>query len=205
MDKRKRTGDRPLFIVVEGIDGTGKTTFVKNLARALNAGGVDTVTTFEPTNGRFGRRLRASFSAPERLSPEDECELFTKDREEHVREFILPQLARGRTVICDRYYFSTVAYQGARGLDTEKIKRDNREIAPDPDILFILELEPELAAKRITAGRGQALNNFEEINYLAEVDRIFKEMDEGFIQRIDASQRPEELVAEAMQYMDKKH
>jgi dTMP kinase len=194
---------RGFFIVVEGIDGTGKTTFVRNLGAALTGKGVRAVTTFEPTRGRYGIMLRESFSAPERLSPEEECRLFTLDREEHVRKFILPHLERGDTVICDRYYFSTMAYQGARGLDTEEIRKKNRSVAPEPDLLFILELDPELAAKRITAGRGEKLNNFEQVAYLDKVDRIFRAMTECYIRRIDASMPPEEMAEKAMEEIDR--
>jgi len=138
-----------LFIVIEGIDGTGKSTQAKMLQKALQDTGAIVVLDHEPSDGPYGKILRESATTG-RLSPQDELDLFHKDRKHHVDELILPALERGETVILDRYYFSTMAYQGQRGFDREEIRKTNLGFAPNPDILFILDLEVDEARKRIS-------------------------------------------------------
>src|SRR5437868_4649133 len=97
------------------------------LAAALP--GREVVLTKEPTDGPWGQKLRRSF-VTERLAPADELDAFVNDRREHVDALITPALARGAIVIVDRYYYSTVAYQGARGLDAARVLAMNRAFAP---------------------------------------------------------------------------
>ena len=102
-----------LFIVFEGIDGTGKTTQLHLLAEKLRQRGYAVVSTREPTEGVYGQKIRELFVDRGAASPERELELFIADREQHVKETIEPALADGCIVLSDRYYLSTVAYQGA--------------------------------------------------------------------------------------------
>ena len=139
-----------LFIVLEGIDGTGKSTQGGLLAEWFRAQGREVVASREPTDGPWGREIRAT-AATGRLSPQDELDLFLKDRRQHVEELIAPALAAGKVVILDRYYFSTMAYQGMRGFDPAEIRRQNEEFAPKPDLLFILDLDVVTALSRIGA------------------------------------------------------
>ena len=193
-----------LFVVVEGIDGTGKSTLVSNLYRILRKNEVDVLVTFEPTRGKWGSELRQSFTGSERMGPEEELSLFVKDRKEHLKDTVLPALKAGRVVLCDRYYFSTMAYQGARGLDPAKIKEKNRIFALKPDICLLLELPPEKAVERITAGRKETVNNFEGLDYLKRVSRIFSSMEEDCIIRLDADMSPERLSETASDIILKK-
>lgn len=161
------------LIAVEGIDGTGKSTLVRRLAERLRAGGGEVVTSKEPTDGPWGRILRRS-ATEGRLAPEEELETFLKDRREHVRDLILPALARGAVVILDRYYFSTIAYQSLRGLDAETIRARNEAFAPVPDLLVVLDLDPEAAMARIEVReRGQGANHFEQVHQLARSREVF--------------------------------
>ena len=105
-----------LLIVIEGIDGTGKSTHARRLAEWMEMKGRHPVVSREPTDRPWGRKLRDS-AASGRLSPQEELDCFLRDRSQHVEELIAPSLAAGRDVILDRYYFSTMAYQGARGFD----------------------------------------------------------------------------------------
>jgi dTMP kinase len=182
------------LIIVEGIDGTGKTTLVKGLYRRLLAHGRPAVCTFEPSDGPWGRKLRKSFSAPERLAPESELELFQKDRRDHVAQVLKPDLAEGKVVVCDRYYFSTMAYQGARGLDPEAIRKANEAFAPTPDLVLLLDLAPEVALRRIRDTRGQTPNSFEQLAYLERVAAIFETLKDPFVIRLDAVFSPERLL-----------
>ena len=190
---------RGFFIVVEGIDGTGKTTLARNISRRLESRGFPAIFTYEPTDGPWGKMLRRSFSAPGRLTPEEELDLFLKDRKDHVKKVVSPSLEQGKIVICDRYYFSTMAYQGARGLNPEEIRKTNEMFAPIPDLVLLLELDPEAAIQRIRENRGQLPDNFEQLEYLKRVTRVFKDLSDQSIARIDAELPPQELLNSAWQ------
>lgn len=138
------------LLAVEGTDGAGKSTLVADLVQFLSRTGVDVVTEHEPSNSKFGRKLKHSFSSGDRFSPTKETELFRKDREIHVKQFINPNLEAGKTVVLDRYYYSTAAYQGALGMDPEIIIADNELFAPRPDIVFVLDVSPKVAVKRMS-------------------------------------------------------
>jgi dTMP kinase len=182
----------PLFIVIEGIDGTGKSTQARLLAEWLRANGRETVVSREPTDGPWGRKLRES-AATGRLSPQEELDYFLKDRREHVETLIAPALAAGKVVVLDRYYFSTMAYQGCRGFDPEEIRRRNEEFAPRPDLLLILDLEVDDALARI-GSRGDSANEFERRDSLQRCREIFLALrDEPFVRVIDSSGPLEEV------------
>ena len=183
-----------ILVVVEGIDGTGKTTLARNLYATLRDMGHEAIFTCEPTDGKWGRLLRSSFSAAERLSPSEELDLFIRDRQDHVERVLSPALSRRCYVICDRYYFSTMAYQGARGLDPREIRSANEAFAPVPDLVLLMDLDPELALKRIIEERGDRPNNFEQLAVLKKVDAIFVSLSDPFIVRLDATLSPEELL-----------
>ena len=188
---------RGLLAVIEGIDGTGKSTLARGLFHALKARGLDVVLDFEPTHGAYGKKLRESFKGPKRLSPEEELILFNQDRREHVKDVIIPYLNAGKIIILDRYYLSTMAYQGALGLDPEKIRKENEAFSPRPDVAFVLGLSPEKALERIISSRKERPNAFEGLDYLKRVKAIFDSMDMEWIIRLDASKPPGELVQEA--------
>lgn len=186
-----------MFIVLEGIDGTGKSTQVSLLAEALRELGREVITSKEPTDGPHGTRLRQS-AALGRLSPQEELDLFHRDRREHIQNLIQPALDRGAVVILDRYYFSTMAYQGIRGFDPAEIRRINEEFAPIPDLVFILELDLETALSRIGVRDGQA-NEFEQREALQKCHEVFATLQDEFIHRIDASKAPAEVHKAIMQ------
>jgi dTMP kinase len=174
-----------LFIVIEGIDGTGKSTQSKRLAEWFRSRGREVVLSREPTDGPWGKKLRESATTG-RLSAEEELECFLNDRREHVEMSIKPALAEGKVVILDRYYFSTMAYQGARGFDPGEIRLRNEAFAPQPDLLLILDLSVESAHGRIGA-RGDTANEFEQRDTLSCCREIFLSLrDEPFACVIDA-------------------
>lgn len=181
-----------MFIVIEGIDGTGKSTQAQALAERFRADGREVVLDFEPTRGPHGMKLRESFTTG-RLAPEEELELFLADRRDHVEQVIKPSLAAGKVVILDRYYFSNMAYQGAIGFDPAEIRRRNEAFAPVPDLLFILDLDIDTALQRIGA-RGDTANEFEKRENLERCREIFLSLkDEPFTRVIDVSGPPEEV------------
>jgi dTMP kinase len=189
-----------MFIVFEGIDGTGKSTQVKLLAEAFRAKGREVILSKEPTDGPHGTRLRQSAETG-RLSAQEELDLFHLDRREHVETLINPALARGAIVLLDRYYFSTMAYQGIRGFDPSEIRRINEKFAPLPDLVFILELNLDIALSRIGVRDGQA-NEFEQRDALQKCHDVFASLTDGFVRRIDAEQSPTEVHGKILEYLE---
>jgi len=183
--KQSRAG---MLIIFEGIDGTGKSTQMQLLSDALRKHGCEVVTTFEPTDGPFGKKIRALFSNRDSVSRDEELALFMDDRRWHVKELIAPALAEGKIVISDRYYFSTAAYQGAAGLDPEAIIADNEAFAPVPDCVLLLDAPVALGRQRIEESRQEETNDFEKAEGLRKVSAVFATIKRDYIQRIDASQ-----------------
>lgn len=127
-----------------------------------------------------------------RLSAEEELDLFLRDRAEHVETEIGPALAAGKIVIVDRYYFSTVAYQGARGLDPAEILARNEAFAPKPDLLVVLDVEPAVGLQRIGA-RGDTANAFENEANLRVVADQFQKLNLPYMIRVDGTLPPERI------------
>ena len=188
------------LLVIEGIDGAGKSTLQRRLAEWCRERGLGVVTSREPTDGPHGRALRESARSG-RLGIEEELQLFLKDRREHVENLIRPALDRGEMVILDRYYFSTAAYQGARGLDPAEIIRSNECFAPTPDLVLLLDLDPASGRARI-GQRSGAPDGFEGAADLAEVRRIFLSLDQPFIRKIDAARDPERVCNDALEGLE---
>lgn len=162
-----------VLIVIEGIDGSGKSTQAGRLLNFLSDGGYKAVGLTEPTGGRWGRKIREMAGRGEReAAPEEEYRLFAKDRAENVEENIKPALKEKKIVILDRYYFSTMAYQGARGLDPKNILEESREFAPEPDLVLLIDIPVEECLKRIKEGR-EGFSPFERGEYLRKVKEIF--------------------------------
>lgn len=189
--------EQGLFIVIEGIDGTGKSTQARRLGEWFESQGREVVISREPTDGPWGRKLRES-AATGRLSPQDELQYFLNDRRQHVEEKITPALGEGKVVILDRYYFSTMAYQGARGFDPAEIRRMNEEFAPIPDLLLILDLDVDTAHQRI-GHRGDSANEFEKKENLQRCREIFLSLkDEPFVRIIDSAGSVDDVSAKLL-------
>jgi dTMP kinase len=187
-----RTLHLPGFLIaMEGIDGCGKSTQAQFVQERLQARKFCVIRTKEPTAGQWGQMLRDS-ALTGRLSLEEEVEAFIKDRKEHVETVINPALREGHIVIVDRYYFSTMAYQGARGMDPEELMRRNELFAPEPDLLVVFDIDRKLAKERIKT-RGDKANHFERIGSLIKARAIFNSIKKPYLYRLDAAQGPEIL------------
>lgn len=181
-----------ILLVFEGIDGSGKSTQAGFLQEKLQNKGFEAVSFQEPSKSRWGREIKKKALYHESLSAEEELELFLKDRKENVENNLKPALEKRKVVILDRYYYSTIAYQGARGIDPERIKRINEKFAPKPDLVFILDIDAGTGLKRIK-DRKEKEKLFEREDYLVKVRQIFKRFrGERFI-HIDALQPQEEI------------
>jgi dTMP kinase len=181
----KSTVPQGFLLAIEGLDGAGKSVQARAVGAVLQARGLDVVLTHEPTGGPWGQRLRES-ARQGRLSPADELHAFVEDRRQHVRELIAPSLAAGKVVITDRYYFSTVAYQGARGFDPAELLQVNEAFAPEPHLLVLLELTPEQALARVGNRDGRA-NEFETLAQLTRTRAIFDALEKPYILRLDGT------------------
>ena len=167
---------RGFLVAFEGIDGAGKTTQARLLRESLSAAGYDSVALKEPTLGEWGRKVSMMSKEGRTLTPRQEFEYFYEDRKEDVREHINPALSKGQVVILDRYYYSNIAYQGARGLDQKFIEYENLKIAPKPDLVIILDIDSTTAKHRIVKIRKDQPNHFEQ--RLGPVRNIFLKMKE---------------------------
>ncbi|MGM0454008.1 MAG: dTMP kinase [Thermodesulfobacteriota bacterium] len=200
-----------LFVTLEGIEGSGKSTQMCHLARYFEDRGRCCVVTKEPGGTVIGEKIRRILLDPDHrgLDAMAELLLYTADRAQHVSECIRPALTAGKTVICDRFLDSTVVYQGAaRGIDADTILEINRRVLAGiaPDVTFLLDLPPEIglsrAWKEIDSGgrdRGQSRFEQERIQFHEKVrqgyQRIAAEAPERFCV-IDASRDAEAVWAE---------
>jgi len=186
--------ERGFLIVIEGIDGAGKSTQAEILMSSLRERGFDVVYFSEPSGSRWGREIKRKARDPDSITPAEELELFQKDRKENVEMNLKPALGRNKIVVLDRYYFSTIAYQGAKGIDEERIKRMNEEFAVEPDLVFILDIDPREGLDRIK-NRRKKDRLFERADYLARVRQIFRGFKGKKFIHIDARMPKEEISA----------
>lgn len=184
------------LLVLEGVDGCGKSTQLPRLVEALGAAGHDVVATREPTDGPTGRRIREMAASGRTVDPEQELAWFVEDRREHVAQVIGPALQAGRVVVSDRYYLSTVCYQGARGLDWRAILEQSEAEFPLPDLALVLQIDPAAGLERVRARGGRAEPSFEDGAFLERVASLFAVLDRPYVRRIDAARDPDAVAAD---------
>lgn len=156
------------FIVFEGLDGSGQSTQVGLLAKFLENRGYKVLATKEPTiDSEAGRKLRNVLDEREKISPREIQELFVEDRKWHLEKVIVPALQQGKTVISDRYFFSTFAYGMADGLSEDWLLKVNENFLL-PDLVFFLDAKPEICLQRIE-DRGKEKTLFEKKEKLEKV------------------------------------
>jgi dTMP kinase len=197
---KNRTG---YLFVLEGIDGSGKSSACYKVLELLKKEGYDVVYLREPTNeSPWGKEMRERSPRGE-LTPTEELELFIKDREWNVQNRINPALSLDKIVLLDRYFFATGAYQsGVTGISWREILRRNREDihAPEPDIIFLLDVAADIGLERATGRENKANLQFEKLERLIEVRKAYleiAEMDTGVFKIIDAHQ-PLDVVVETV-------
>lgn len=170
-----------LFIVFEGIDGSGKSTQIERLENRLAAMGICVYKTFEPTRGPIGSLLRRILAGETEVGPHAVAHLFAADRTEHIvnKEYgIKKKIDEGTVVLCDRYYFSSFAYH-ARKMDMERVidlNAYNMELLK-PTMNIFIDVDPAVSFKRLEKCRPQ-LELFEKETIMKEVrDLYFKSFD----------------------------
>lgn len=203
MSEQHKAATRGWFITVEGIDGAGKSSHIAEIAAALRAQGEVVCLTREPGGTPLGEALR-TLLLHEEMDATSELLLAFASRRQHLAEVIVPALARGECVVCDRFTDATFAYQGAgRGVDAALIETLERAVqscwplpAPpagggatvdvlQPDCTLWFEVPPEVAAQRLQKAR--APDRFE-----AQARTFFERVADGYAQR--AAQYPDRFV-----------
>jgi len=183
-------GARGFFICVEGLDGCGKTTQTKLLVRRLRRKRYDAIYTAEPSRGKIGKFIkRHCLHGEKRVSSIIEALLFAADRFEHVEDVIVPAIGKGKIVVSDRYVYSSLAYQGAAGLDLEWIKKVN-EHAIHPDLAFFIDVKPEIVVKRLKPKKS-VMENLQTQQKVREV--YMKFVENGELVKIDGNGSVQEV------------
>lgn len=195
------------FIVFEGIDGAGKTTQISLLCEELKTRGILCKTTVEPTALPSGKLLRRALSGELKKTPLEMAEMFANDRIAHNSdpvEGIEKMLSDGYTVISDRYYYSSLAYQGAAlGYETVAALNLDRPEIRRPDLCVFLDLSPEKSLERI-GSRGEQTEIYENFDYLSKTRKmffdVFDRLREGGerIAVVDASGSVEQVAAQVI-------
>ena len=182
-----------IFIVIEGLDGSGKTTQANMLAKNL-AKNHTVLLTAEPSRGKIGTFIRQGcLYEKKRLPTEAEALLFAADRIEHMQNELEPALSEGKIVICDRYIFSSLAYQGSAGLSLKWIETINAR-ALEPDFSIFIDVPPQLVLERLQRKKS-VMENLETQAKVREVYLQFVE--KGDLILVDGD-KPKDVVAEAL-------
>ena len=185
-----------MFLVFEGMNGSGKTTQMMEVAKYYFDKRKDVLLTKEPSNSPIGKQIREiCLKQKDPMSYSEELlELFVKDRRWHLENVVIPALSRGIVVLCDRYYFSNIAYQATQGIDMKKIIEANKEFIK-PDKTFLFDLPAELAFKRVES-RGREKRKFERLQFMKRLRKNYlklKSILKEPIVLIDASRTVEEI------------
>lgn len=165
------------FIVFEGLDGSGQSTQASLLKDYFLTRGKEVISTKEPTQWtEAGKKIKTVLEEKISIEPLRLQELFVQDRDEHLREEIIPALRAGKIVICDRYFFSTLAFGGI-GVPMLKLKLMNKGFLY-PDMTFYLKVRPEVCVERIDK-RGEGVRFFEKLEKLKKVAQNYEKIIES--------------------------
>lgn len=203
--------EKGLFIVIDGIDGSGKSEIVKMLHNYFvsKQKKYSILTTREPTNGRYGKMIREILRREKdpKSNSKKLINLFIKDREEHLKSTIEPFLRKSNEhglniVLCDRYYYSTIAFQGAQGLNMQNLIYLNKNFRK-PDVAFILDVKPSIALERI---RHRQKEKFEQLEFMKSIRQNFLKLPkllDDTIKIIDASKPLQDVFKRIRKDVDK--
>ena len=199
-----------MFITLEGIEGSGKTTQISQLVKFLEKRGMDCVATRQPGGTLIGESIRSILLDPTNhaLEPLAELLLYMADRAQHINELIRPALKEGKAVVCDRYFDATLVYQGfARGLNIDLIRQLHQLLFKDlkPDITLLLDLSPQVGLKRAWQQLDTGQRSGDESRFEAEKVVFHEKVRAGYLELarlepkrfsiIDAAQTQDEVFA----------
>jgi dTMP kinase len=188
--------DRGLFIVFEGIDGSGTTTQTERLVSHLSEAG-EAIATAEPTDSEFGTLLRTVLRGTRPAPPATTALLFAADRIDHLDRLIEPAVAVGTHVVSDRYFVSSFAYQGSL-LPLDFVKAVNSR-ARTPDLTLFLRVDPQVAMARIASSRTER-DEYERLSFQRQVAAAYEaaisEPEAGRVEIIDGEQDPDTIASQ---------
>lgn len=197
-----------MLITLEGIEGSGKTTQIHNIAEFLETEGYDCVITKEPGGTVIGEKIRSILLDPQNkgIHPMTELLLYAADRVQHIKELIGPMIENGKVVICDRFHDSTTVYQGfTRGLDVNLINQLNQLVLEGvkPDITFVLDLPAKLGLERAWKQINNGSRSDKETRFENEKLSFHEKVREGYLSIaqsepkrffiVDAAAKPESV------------
>jgi len=178
------------FVCIEGLDASGKTTHAHRLVKNLRRRGFDALYTTEPSRGEIGRFIRTYVLQRKRRVPTVmEALLFAVDRFDHVEKEVKPALEGGKIIVSDRYVYSSLAYQGAAGLDIGWIEEINR-LALAPDLAIYIDVPPEIVVKRVRRKKSV----MERLGIQRRVREVYmKFVENGKLVPVDGNRRKNEV------------
>ncbi|MDH5267938.1 MAG: dTMP kinase [Candidatus Bathyarchaeota archaeon] len=184
-----------LFICIEGLDASGKTTHAHRLVRNLQKRGFDAIYTTEPSAGEIGKFIRTYvLERRKRVPSVVEALLFAVDRVDHVEKEIKPALQEGKIVVSDRYVYSSLAYQGAAGLDIKWIEEIN-ELALPPDLAIYIDVPAEVVVRRLRGRRSV----MERLKIQRKVREVYMRLvKNGSLIPVDGDRRRDEVSKDAL-------
>ncbi|WP_239253607.1 dTMP kinase [Listeria ilorinensis] len=192
-----------IFITLEGPDGSGKTTTMQLLYEKMKKSGIPFIKTREPGGSPISEKVREIVLGigNEEMDPRTEALLIAGARRQHVVETIRPALAAGKTVLCDRFIDSSLAYQGAgRGIGIDEVLEINLFAVEQtlPDVTYYLDVPAEIGLARIAANKGREINRLdkEDVTFHQQVQEGYEELLNRFSERfvrIDATQTPDQI------------
>lgn len=196
-----------IFITIEGIDGSGKTTLAKNLYRYLVTR-YPAILTKEPSETVVGKKIRLFLQEETKISTKAEYLLFAADRAQHFDEIVIPNLNAKKIIISDRSGYSSLAYQGyGRGLDMNMIKQINAWTMNniEPDYIFYLKVDPTIGLERVSR-RMEEISKFENLEFLKKVatgfDAVFKDKNNVII--LNASLPSDKVLKQVIDFVEDK-
>jgi dTMP kinase len=191
----KVMGEKGFLICLEGLDGCGKTTQTKILVKNLQKN-YSVMYTAEPSRGKIGKFIkRYCLHRGKRVSGVVEALLFAADRFEHIENEVRPALEKGKIVVSDRYVYSSLAYQGAAGINLEWIKTVNEHVIR-PDLAIFIDVDPEIVIKRLKHKKS-VMENIETQRRVREV--YMKFVESGELIRINGNKSKKEVAEEILQ------
>ena len=176
-----------MFITLEGIEGSGKTTQICRLVEFFEDRQIECVATRQPGGTLIGENIRSILLDPANsaLEPLAELLLYMADRAQHINELIRPALKKGKTVVCDRYFDATLVYQGfARGLSIELIRQLHQLLFDDlkPDVTLLLDLSPQVGLKRAWQQLNNGQRSGDESRFEAEAVAFHEKVRAGYLE-----------------------
>jgi len=177
-----------IFICIEGLDGSGKSTQAKILTKKLSKT-YNALYTAEPSQGKIGMFIRKRLYEKTRLPTVVEALLFAADRIEHVQNLVAPALSEGKVVVSDRYVYSSLAYQGSAGLSLEWIEAINAN-ALKPDLCIFIDVEPKIVLDRLKRKRS-VMENLQTQEKVREI--YLKYVEKGELVKVDGGKSKREV------------